>query len=431
MNSTRVFALLACCGIALSSADAQTLRCVARVDLFNTVVAQIDGLPNPNRIGTNPSACALVGTDLYVAGYNNSGAAMDCKVLKIPDCIATQSNPSFVQLPGAGRSVPSFFSFTGMSYNPTGGLLVSFNNYSFGGADQLLRYNVSGPTPVKLAGSPDGSLQGSSGPAWDAGVDGTGYAYPSGGSGPVPVAMFFGEVGPFGLDPTTLDGSLGATVFEYGTPADNNLRLDFTGISGTTWRDVDVSATDGTYAARANNDLVIGKRVNNKNFSTQKLVDGGNFPFVDGQNVSILSGFPGGDMVVYNDHANSSGGQDPLSVIKFVDLDGNALAVTLDRGVIPVGGDFFNPSIGFYDFAWDPANKRLCILDFSDYYAYIFELPAGCSADFNNDGFLDFTDFDAFVVSFELGEANSDFNGDGFLDFTDFDEFVAAFEAGC
>ncbi|MDX2118624.1 MAG: matrixin family metalloprotease [Planctomycetota bacterium] len=54
-----------------------------------------------------------------------------------------------------------------------------------------------------------------------------------------------------------------------------------------------------------------------------------------------------------------------------------------------------------------------------------------CPADFNNDGFLDFTDFDAFVAAFEAGAAGGDFNNDGFIDFTDFDAYVAAFEAGC
>jgi|GEM_PF-2786650 len=57
--------------------------------------------------------------------------------------------------------------------------------------------------------------------------------------------------------------------------------------------------------------------------------------------------------------------------------------------------------------------------------------PPVCRADFNGDGFLDFTDFDDFVTAFEAGLAISDFNGDGFLDFTDFDDFVAAFESGC
>jgi len=54
-----------------------------------------------------------------------------------------------------------------------------------------------------------------------------------------------------------------------------------------------------------------------------------------------------------------------------------------------------------------------------------------CPADFNNDGFLDFTDFDSFVEAFEAGDASADFNTDGFLDFTDFDAFVGAFEGGC
>lgn len=56
---------------------------------------------------------------------------------------------------------------------------------------------------------------------------------------------------------------------------------------------------------------------------------------------------------------------------------------------------------------------------------------APCRADFNGDDFLDFTDFDDFVVAFEGGQSNADFNGDGFLDFTDFDDFVVSFEAGC
>ena len=54
-----------------------------------------------------------------------------------------------------------------------------------------------------------------------------------------------------------------------------------------------------------------------------------------------------------------------------------------------------------------------------------------CRADFNCDGFVDFTDFDDFGGAFDNGEPSSDFNGDGFIDFTDFDEYVAAFEVGC
>jgi hypothetical protein len=63
-------------------------------------------------------------------------------------------------------------------------------------------------------------------------------------------------------------------------------------------------------------------------------------------------------------------------------------------------------------------------------YDYSVRVGA-CEADFNNDGFVDFTDFDDFVTAFEAGGSTADFNGDGFIDFTDFDAFVASFEAGC
>jgi len=68
--------------------------------------------------------------------------------------------------------------------------------------------------------------------------------------------------------------------------------------------------------------------------------------------------------------------------------------------------------------------------NFASFYLVLFGAET-CAADFNGDGFLDFTDFDDFVFAFEGGDPSADFNQDGFLDFTDFDEFVAQFEAGC
>ena len=53
------------------------------------------------------------------------------------------------------------------------------------------------------------------------------------------------------------------------------------------------------------------------------------------------------------------------------------------------------------------------------------------AADFDNDGFITFEDFDAFIAAFEEGLQTSDFNQDGFLTFEDFDDYVAKFEGGC
>jgi hypothetical protein len=52
-------------------------------------------------------------------------------------------------------------------------------------------------------------------------------------------------------------------------------------------------------------------------------------------------------------------------------------------------------------------------------------------SDINNDGFIDFIDFDVFVAAFESDQSVADINRDGFLDFTDFDFFVTQFELGC
>lgn len=76
--------------------------------------------------------------------------------------------------------------------------------------------------------------------------------------------------------------------------------------------------------------------------------------------------------------------------------------------------------------------ENLALVDFAHAaLPALLVLGGGRSADFNSDGFLDFTDFDAFVIAFEAGDSDADFNSDGFLDFTDFDTFVTAFEAGC
>lgn len=65
----------------------------------------------------------------------------------------------------------------------------------------------------------------------------------------------------------------------------------------------------------------------------------------------------------------------------------------------------------------------------------LFLEPAGCAADFNADGFVDFFDYSDFVSCFEEGacpgEATADFNNDGFVDFFDYSDYVTAFEAGC
>ena len=107
--------------------------------------------------------------------------------------------------------------------------------------------------------------------------------------------------------------------------------------------------------------------------------------------------------------------------------DGHAVRVS---DVVPVtAGAYFNTAVAINSSGWIVGNGGVWINGVN--YSRAFLLIPNCSSDFNADGFLDFTDFDAFVSAFSAGLNRADFNADGFLDFTDFDAFVAAFENGC
>lgn len=103
-----------------------------------------------------------------------------------------------------------------------------------------------------------------------------------------------------------------------------------------------------------------------------------------------------------------------ISFDTFPTLSANGTWARLDAGARRLKGYAWSENVGW--------------INLDDPGAYV---SIGCRADYNTDGFITFEDFDAFVVSFEAGEAASDFGGDGFLTFEDFDAFVAAFEAGC
>lgn len=54
-----------------------------------------------------------------------------------------------------------------------------------------------------------------------------------------------------------------------------------------------------------------------------------------------------------------------------------------------------------------------------------------CSADFNDDGVVDFFDYLDFVSAFAANDPSADFNDDGAIDFFDYLDFVQEFSEGC
>jgi len=148
------------------------------------------------------------------------------------------------------------------------------------------------------------------------------------------------------------------------------------------------------------------------------------------------------EQITFNNASNLlvAGFSPPIGLYIFNATTGaqiNVYPVGAPRGVAQLGnGDYiFTDGVGLsqYNPTTNVTNRTYGgAASSSGQYINLVDFDAtGCPADFNGDGFIDFTDFDDFVGAFEAGTANADFNGDGFLDFTDFDDFVGAFETGC
>ena len=60
-----------------------------------------------------------------------------------------------------------------------------------------------------------------------------------------------------------------------------------------------------------------------------------------------------------------------------------------------------------------------------------FFASAGCAADFNQDGVLDFFDVSAFISAFNAQDPGADLTGDGSFDFFDVSSFIGLYGAGC
>jgi hypothetical protein len=113
---------------------------------------------------------------------------------------------------------------------------------------------------------------------------------------------------------------------------------------------------------------------------------------------------------------------DPLPTAIVNGSNGRFVATGATSGTLRVSGVVFGGDLEIYaevvDECQQAAKSRTAIL-------------AVCGADYNCDGFVDFFDFDDFVLAFETGVPSADFNADGFIDFFDFDDYVAQFESGC
>jgi len=460
-------ALATAAGLAAASAQAQ-------VNLYLVNIQNLSSLSDGAgiEVGTLPTGVALIQEtktftytegdkdqrieSLFVGGLANVGFGT-VQIVKVEDVLNNaQQGRSFRSIPTSATQISAAQrGVTGMDYQPGVGLVATFDQGGFGWelGGQAIIWDVNTQlNPILRKVSPAfQDLNGKAGPAWDAGPDGAGWTF-TGGTGPAPIPAFLdfsSDVrGPFGLNPTTLDGAAGAEVYGPGSTVvgpiiNGNDPFGFA-VGGTIWRDLDISPDGNLIVARADNDLVIANRSGGPGATVTKVIrsstTNNDAPFVIGQNVEILHGVPSGDLIVYNNRPSSSSLSLGFGSLNFVDTSGNPVTVNFlnPDGSPATQADGATPlptsGTGFYSFFWD--RGLLVVLDGSvatgdnpGRTAYIFQT---CLGDLNHDGATDFGDFLEFFNAFDVGDAGyGDVNRDGASDFGDFLAFFNAFDASC
>jgi hypothetical protein len=326
-----------------------TFRLVATVDVDSTA-----NVANPEFIGTNPAAVAWDGTDLWLAGYNNSPNPLDVGITRIADALgAAVAQPAF----GIQGTTPSFRGYSGLDLN-SGTLMASFD--------------VGAVHPEGIT-------------AWDAATGGSLWAKSARGGSGVGFDPGFAGAGSgagwttFGSGRRSLqDLATGADIYD----SSNGMIID-AGV-GFFWRCMAFDDATGDIYLREGNNLVKGTRSGANAISgTSVLFDPLDEDFIAGQNCEFIDG-EAGRMIVFNNREFTNTGQDFDANI-FVELaSGGQVPIIWDGLIAPTGN-------AWYDFAWHGPSNTLAIVDFANRDVHIVEVLQGlgtnyCVANANSTG---------------------------------------------
>ena len=356
----------------------------------------------PYYIGSNPAAVAWSGSQLYVAGFNNSGATDFISIVEVENATASGlvDSPTYQVLADSVLESPNARGYTGLDFDPINNqLAVTLDT----GADS--------PSGLQVYSTETGNLslwtrniRGTSGVSFDPGFEGNGdgIATTKWGSG----------------RRLLYDAITGSTIYD-----ETDGMFWTSGFDGTLTRDIDFDPGSGDIYVRHNNFVSLATR-DDENSSTLLGPIGflDQADFVAQQNLSVMS-VPQGDaistMVIFNDRQATNSGQTIENVIRLFEPNGTERDIEFDLlDTVPDGN-------GAYDFDYDFATNTLAILDFANRNVHIFDVgdtsfPLG---DFNNDGVFDCIDIDALVSEIAAGSNNLDFDltGEGILNQADID----------
>ena len=325
-----------------ASVEAATFYNVANVDLSPATLS--------GNVGTNISAVAWNGTDLFVAGLNNSAAVANTGIVKV----SSARTAPVIGTPFGVTSTPAGSrGYMGLDVAATPDatnvagpidLAATFDS----GTATTSRFDMyNGDNSLRWTFAP--AVRPPTGPAFDLTVSRVSYLY----QGSHLIRNYAVDV--------TAASNTGNPPSEF-----NNLGL------GTAFRDLDFNPTTGDAWARLNNDVVKAPRTGPGSYGATPLLaaDLANANSV-GTNVQFLN-FTGGDsVIIYNNRASNATGQAFTSVIGGVNDDGSPETLTF---LNDTGTAAFAPATGssVYDFSWDSATQTLAVADSLNNRVYIF-----------------------------------------------------------
>lgn len=334
-----VASLVAGGGIA---SGAVTFTEIARID-----VSQASAAGSPSFIGNNPAAIAWDGSRMFLGGLNASGATANTALVEV---LTPLGVPTLGNAFGA-LSTADTRGIMGMDLNGNQ-LAVAWDNGA--AADGGLRAfdinNTAAPTWSR-------NLRGFGGAAYDPGFGGvdSGLAYAQLASGRRPL-----------VDPAT-----GADIY---TTANGFIWVQ-SGAGDTQTRDFAFDPDTGDIYVRHSNNVTKATRTGGNSATGQTRIYNNNVNNVAGAHIAFLSNTPDGDLLVFNNRAAVTPGQNFADVVLFTDSNGGAASVNLNflGGVSPAPGN------GYYDFDYDAATQTLVVLDFFNRNVHVFQIPEPAS----------------------------------------------------
>ena len=341
---TSVCMLAVVAGLAAASQAA-----VINLSLIKTIdTSSTSNAANSNFVGSNVSGIAWNGTDLWVGGYNASGATANTAMAKY-DGTTNTWGASFGAISTANSR-----GITGLALK--GNNLAAAWDNGANNVNSVRSFNATtgAQSWATGGGTPDASRRGMGGVAFDPGFNGAGtnigVSYLAPGSGRRHL-----------MDANTgnyINGQNAGAIINF-APA------------GTTWRGHAFDPATGDLYTRESNR--VGKAVRNGDNSfvgaaSTVIVANTTQSAVDNQNIAFVNSGAYGSFLIFNDRSSAATGQAASGVIKASDLSG--VLHTLNFGAF----SFLNGN-GAYSFAFDAGSQTLAISDFANRSVYIFAVP--------------------------------------------------------